>query len=227
MSAASGHKLTVTQLHLLLEQRGWDSERISTAIVESVTYGEIHQTSGGRSLVFTDIERGGGSAGVGLYNRVQRVLLKHGLPRVYCGDPEVLGTARLRSGDGRVWIAPDLVLRCRARGAPPGASKVLHTLEIETASGFSVRSIYQAHAQGWGGDYSWVLFKSRSGHDPLNDIVDGARMLDVARALGVGLVSFENENSVKTWRLHQRARRRSDPVTARQQFAKLIETVRD
>lgn len=222
MSSAPGHKLTVPQLHRLLEQRGWDRERISTAIVESVACGDIHQTSGGRSLVFTDIERGGGSAGVGLYNRVKRVLLKHGLPRVYCGEPEVLETARLRNGDGRVWIAPDLVLRCRGRGAAHGTPKVLHTLEIEAASGFSIRSIYQAHAQGWGADYSWVLFKCRSGTEPLQGTPDGARMLDVARTLGVGLVSFENENSVNTWSLQRKADRRSDSRTARRQFANLI-----
>jgi hypothetical protein len=225
LEASPGQRLPITSVRQHLTGLGWASDRIDAALDEVVAEGIAQRVPGGKSLQYTGSERGGGSGGIGLYNQVERVLEKHGVPGVYCGGPEVASTAHLRTGDGRLWVAPDLVMLCRERGSAPDQPLSVHTIEVETEAGFSVRSIYQAHAHGWGADYSWAMFKRRAAEPSLASDPDLERLLHTTRELGIGLVSFHNANSVGTWKVHMKARRRDRSRSARRCFAELLAPV--
>lgn len=71
-------------------------------------------------------------------------------------------TARPNQRSGRRWVAPDLVMACHpGRKSRPDVPKLLHTFEVETASGFGIESVYQAHAHGRGADFSWGALPTR------------------------------------------------------------------
>ena len=72
---------------------------------------------------------------------------------------------------------------------------------METAEGFTIKSIYQAHAQGRGANYCWVIGAFTPG------ITDHERdrVLWTAKELGVGVVEFERPGAYGTWRTHLHA----------------------
>lgn len=87
-----------------------------------------------------------------------------------------------------------------------------HTFEIERAGAFDLCSIYQAHAQGRGADFSWVAF-----HD-LGDLADRDRIMKTATELGIGLVAFTKPNNLQTWTTLIEAHRREPTPTERALF---------
>ena len=99
---------------------------------------------------------------------------------------------------------PDLVFACfprrRARANSP---KELHAVEVETLEGFSIKSIYQAHAQGHGADFTWVF--TFAGAIEKGDKFD--RILWAAEQTGVGLVKFDKPGASTTYRKLLTARR--------------------
>lgn len=150
----------------------------------------------GDRVRLTGAEHGGGRTGSGLHVEARAILDRHGLPRSRGGDRSVEITANRRSGEG-VWTTPDLVMLHRP---PRAACDRLHTFEVEPEDGFDIRSVYQAHAHGWGADFSWVIFDrgGRSdGWDPSSEA--NTRTVEVARLLGIGLVSFHKPSVQESW----------------------------
>ena len=87
------------------------------------------------------------------------------------------------------WTHPDLVVsadprRRRSRSEPPR----LHAIEVETAEGFDLKSVYQAHAQGRGANYCWVIGAFAAG---VTDY-EWDRALWTAKELGVGIVELRD-----------------------------------
>jgi hypothetical protein len=74
--------------------------------------------------------------------------------------------------------------------------KDLHAFEIETADGFTIKSIYQAHAQAYGADFAWVL--TFAGGVDKGDHHE--RIQRAALVTGVGLVEFDRPGASGTYR---------------------------
>jgi len=149
--------------------------------------------NGGR-VRYTGSESGGGATGSGLHNAAAAVLRDHGLPGSRQGTRTVVVTANRRPASGRAWTTPDLVMRHESARHP---EPVLHTFEVEPEGGFDIRSVYQAHAQGRGADFSWVVFDRGGRNDDWKP--SDARIADTARLLGIGLVSFSKPSVESTW----------------------------
>ena len=114
-------------------------------------------------------------------------------------------------------VHPDLVIseQRRRRSAGDPLNIVVHTFEIERAGAFNVCSVYQAHAQGRGADYSWVAF-----HD-IGKLGGRDRIYATAKELGIGLIGFTNPNNLSTWKTVD-ARKRTPTTTERDQFADCV-----
>lgn len=209
-------------LHAELHSRDarWTAEKFDRKLAEALATSPVSRVAGrGGYLRYYGDERSGGTAGPGLYDSVERILAKHGLLGCRCREREVAPTARLKGVAGARWLIPDLVLCCHPKvGAQLGAT-VLHTIEVETSAGFSIESVYQAHAQGRGADYSWVLFSQRS---PGLITHDEQRITWAATELGIGLISFSNPNSVNTWTVIRKAARRGRTTAEHSVVADLV-----
>jgi hypothetical protein len=79
----------------------------------------------------------------------------------------------------------------------------LHSVEVEVWSGFDIRSVYQAHAQGRGAEYSWVFYATSQSLVP-----DYERIVETAEQLGIGMVEFTKAGSYGTYELIVEAERR-------------------
>lgn len=89
------------------------------------------------------------------------------------------------------------------------------------ATGFGIESVYQAHAQGRGADYSWVLFQ-RGVDLEGSDHPDWDRILWAAKELGVGLVGFTNSSSARTWKVEREPKRRDHTKAERRRFHETV-----
>jgi hypothetical protein len=143
------------------------------------------------------------SAGVALlYNDVARGIEKYwakGAGRRY-REVVVYDVARPTKREGHQWAYPDLVMWCHPRRLPtPDASKLAHTLEVETADGFGIQSVYEAHAHGRGSDYSWVFFGGLQPSARVPSHSDWERIRWAARTLGIGLVGYTKPGATSTW----------------------------
>lgn len=169
---------------------------------------------GGRYYRFYGTEGTGSVGRVGLYSVVATKLKQGWGPRRGMRHIEVFDTARSGRRDGAIWVQPDLVLqeqRRRARADDP-LNLVFHTFEIERSGAFDLASVYQAHAQGRGADFSWVAF-----HE-LGRLADRARIMTTASELGVGVVAFTSPNNLETWRTTIEATRRYPTADERALF---------
>jgi hypothetical protein len=83
--------------------------------------------------------------------------------------------------------------RKRHRDDPPD----LHAIEVEIYKGFDIRSVYQAHAQGHGAEYSWVFFATAPSINPPLD-----RIMWAAEDLGIGMVEFDRAAASTTYKTH-------------------------
>ena len=184
---------------------GWDTEKIDRVVTAA-----MHEPS-------TPIERGpggvvrfrGSEKGVvpGIYYDVQRVIRDYWAPQRGLRFPRVEITASSGRRGAGVWCHPDLVMsalprRSRKLGDPPN----LYSIEVEVNTGFDIRSVYQAHAQGRGATFSWVFFASSEGSSPNFERIEWA-----AKELDIGLVEFKRSGASGTYRVRLEAGHR-DPT---------------
>jgi ferredoxin-NADP reductase len=110
--------------------------------------------------------------------------------------------------------------RRQQRTDPPD----LHSIEVEIYTGFDIRSVYQAHAQGRGSTYSWVFFASSQQTSPHYDRIEWA-----AEQLGIGLVQFQRSGASGTYKTRLKATKRSSTPDERLIFCEntgFIDSVR-
>lgn len=183
---------------VLAGQLGWSVDRVKSVVerAERERPGHVHIGKG--DIVKyrgPGIERGSTNP---LYREVGRVITAHWGPKTLgLRDVAVLHTATSGRRDGRIWTHPDLVVAAfPRRRSSSNEPRRLHAIEVEARSGFDVRSVYQAHAQGWGANYTWVF----GGASPDTDHRDMSRIVRTATELNVGLVVFQKAESYGTWR---------------------------
>ncbi len=208
LGVAPGHTLTRDELFERLNARytPWDRADFDSRLDRFVAddHCPIASLRGrGSKVRWTGSERGGGPMGSGLHNAVVSSLLVHGIPQTRCAERQVHLTANRRSGEGRIWVIPDVVVAGRASG-----QDVVHTFEVEPEAGFSIVSVYQAHAQGLGADYSWVLFDRGARAASDLSTVRNERIEWAARELGIGLISFSKPTVRDTWIVIRKPTRR-------------------
>ena len=203
----------------IAEYLGWDREKVRTVVDRGCADDSMPIYRGPGGVVkFRGAESRGAS--VGIYADVERVI------RNYWGKRDqgwrihdVKVTARGgRRGSG-TWVHPDLTVICdprrkRHRDDPP----MLVSIEVESDGGFDIKSIYQAHSQGRGAEYSWVLYQSQP---DMND-AESDRILWAARTLGIGLVEFDRAGAYGTWRLRHEAEHRYPDEEDRDMFKSYV-----
>jgi len=185
---------------------GWPEEKVDRVVTNA-----MHDIS-------TPVERGpggvvrfrGSERGItpGIYYDVQRVIRDYWAPKRGLRSPVVEITARTGRRGAGVWCHPDLVMsalpaRRRSRDDPPH----LYSIEVEVNTGFDIRSVYQAHAQGRGANFSWVFFASSEASSPNFERIEWA-----AEELEIGLVEFKTSGASSTYKVRVEAGRRE--VTA-------------
>ena len=152
----------------------------------------------------------------GLYEDIARVITSYwgerdfGLRKI-----STIFTARAGRRGGGIWTHPDLVIAADpARRNSRDEPRRLHAVEVETAAGFDLRSVYQAHAQGRGADYTWVFGNTTPGVTQ----PDWERIMWTARELGIGVVTFEKPGAYGTWTTHLNAVHQSPHRAERELF---------
>jgi len=139
----------------------------------------------------------------GLYNTIRHKIevgwgRKQGMRFVETFDTSRAG----RRGYGS-WSHPDLVVAAHPRRrATADSVKLLHSFEIERMGCFTIESVYQAHAQGFGADYSWVAAHVGT------ELTDEVRIRRAAKHLGIGLIEIRNPANLGTWATLPAARRK-------------------
>lgn len=134
------------------------------------------------------------------------------------GEPKAtphLTSRPMDKSKGGIWLNPDLIVAVKRKlGAEP--SEHFHSIEIEQASGFDIRSIYQAHEQSRGADFAWVYFAagSKTGID--------ARTKRAAKELGVGVVRMPQPTAPSKWKLEVNAQPRTATKADRAELLKRI-----
>lgn len=115
-------------------------------------------------------------------------------------EVEIFGRA-LPAQSGGTWSHPDMVVTSQRRvgGAPQNRT---HVLEVESAKGFDMPSVYQAFEQARGADYAWVFF---CGGTPIRES-NRTRIETAARDIGVGLVAMPKPSRPSGWKLLVQAR---------------------
>ena len=202
----------------LADYLGWDRDKVRTVVDRGCADDSKPLYRGPGGVVKF---RGSESRGtVGIYADVERVIKKYwgGRDRGW-RNIEVLVTARGgRRGSGS-WVHPDLTVRCdprrkRHRDDPA----MLVSIEVESDGGFDIRSVYQAHSQGRGADYTWVLYQSQ----PYMSDAESDRILWAAQELGVGLVEFERAGAYGTWHVRHEAEHRDPDEQDRAMFCEYV-----
>lgn len=193
------------------EEFSWSDEKIDRLVAESdgrLKRARLGRAGGGIAQV--GIERGGRGA-VQLYSDVCRVLESTWANK--CGWQAALSldtalNGRVRTGS---WSRPDCVLVWYpARRARLDELPTLSTFEIEAPKRFDIRSVYEAHAQGFGADFSWVIFRRRERFPAGDPHTDWFRIRWAAEVCGVGLMSYTNPGDAATWQIEVSAARRRD-----------------
>lgn len=177
----------------------WDQDKLTRVVQRALEDRRNHiQLGRGGNVKYLGSELGSAN-GVGLYSDVGGVIKRYWAERqLNAREPELFHTSKSgRRGSGD-WTHPDLVFaaypRRRASRTDP---KFLHAVEIETTSGFNIKSIYQAHAQARGADFAWVF--------TFSDAIDEGDRYDriswAAQQLGVGLVQFDSPAAYTTYQV--------------------------
>ena len=195
LAGLEGSQATVKVLAGLL---GWDPEKTNrVAKKASADLGLPVSIAKGSVVKYRGREHG---SSVGIYADVSKVLVKRfGPEKMGYRDTEVFDTSRSGKRGAGVWTHPDLVMVANPkRRSSADEPRRLHAIEVETEDGFDLRSVYQAHAQGRGANYSWV-FGSKQ---PTVSKSDWDRVLWTAHKLGVGLVTFVKPHLMSTWTIH-------------------------
>ena len=189
----------------LAEELDWPVSKIQIVVDKCVANPLIQVSRGkGGSIQFHGSEQGRES---GLYMDVNRVLTEYWAPRRGLKNVRTYFTARGGKRGSGVFVHPDLVLfadppRKRYREEP----SQIHVFEIEHSRGFGLASIYQAHAQGRGADFTWVI----AANDSLVLLNNAERVDWTVENLGVGLIEFGRPGSWTTWNERHPADRRGE-----------------
>lgn len=200
---------------------GWPADKVARAIQRGVKdpYLALHIGRGG-TVQFRGEEA---SAQPGIYNDVARIITSYWGPReLGLRNTTVAFSARGGTRGWGTWTHPDLVVsadprRRRSQSEPPR----LHAIEVEAAEGFGLKSVYQAHAQGRGANYCWVIGAFAPG---ITDY-EWDRVLWTAKELGVGIVEFDRPGAYGTWHTHLHAEFKTPSQKLRQHFIDI--TLRD
>jgi hypothetical protein len=202
----------------LAELLEWDIEKVHKVVTRATADRAFGvQVGRGGVVQYRGRER---MSSNGLYADVARVIASYWGPReLRLRNISTMITAQSgRRGSG-VWTHPDLVVAADpARRASQDEPRRTHAIEVETADGFDLRSVYQAHAQGRGADYSWVFGNKDPGVDP----PDWDRVCWTADELGVGLVTFDRPGAYGTWQTHLTARHNEPDRDERESFLNLV-----
>lgn len=144
---------------------------------------------------------------------------------------KIFGAAHLNSYDvhaGRSsrgsWGRPDMLI---SLFRTPGKSRpfALHTIEYEKFGGFSASNIAQAYYSGRGADKSWLLFDYRdwpSNKRERDANPDFISILDFAKELKVGLISYRDLSASSTWVVQLDAKQRKGDKATRFALKSLI-----
>ncbi len=206
-----GNQASVAKLGAEL---AWDVAKVKHVVTRAVVIpGMPVYTAKGGVIKYRGSERG---ASVGLYADVARIIGTYWGPRdLGLRNIATIDTARAGTRGQGVWTHPDLVVAADPRRRESAEEpRRLHAIEIETAAGFDLRSVYQAHAQGRGANYSWVFGSKAPGVDSR----DWERVLWTASSLGVGVVTFVKPHAYGTWTTHLEAARRRPTDDEREGF---------
>lgn len=211
---------TQAQLVRGLKEAGWPQERAEHAVVRTINQDcGLHVGRGG-TLKFS-------GADAALYSQVAKQLEQWKPAKGWRVDKVLDVHANKGLGAPGKWQYPDLlVLADPRRRLSPDDPLETHAIEVERRSGFSIQSVYQAHEQGRGANYSWVMFAASetdaddwdgvrarlpSGRNP---VVTGRalneRILRAAIERGVGLVLMRTPHARSTWRELLPPKRRKD-----------------
>ena len=197
----------------LAELLGWDLTNVQRVTSKANQDGgdAIHIGRGGVIQ-----HRGTERAANGLYSDIARIIADYWGPRALgLRNITPIHTARGGSRGEGVWTHPDLVVAADPkRRNGQSEPRRLHAIEVETKAGFDLRSVYQAHAQGRGADYSWVFGSKKPEVSPK----DWERVVWTAKDLGVGLVTFAQPGSFGTWITHGEAAHQEPTPDERAQF---------
>ena len=195
LSGLEGSQATIRKLAGLLN---WDVDKVRKVAERGNADPALPIYVAKASVVkYRGAERG---SSVGIYSDVMKVLVnRFGPEKMGYRDIDVFDTSRSGKRGTGVWTHPDLVMVANPRRRS-SASEVrrVHAIEVETEDGFDLKSVYQAHAQGRGANYSWV-FGSKQ---PFVSKGDWDRVKWTAEDLGVGLVTFEKPHLMSTWTVH-------------------------
>jgi hypothetical protein len=173
----------------------WDEEKVERVVAAAMREPSTPVDRGpGGVIRYRGAERG---MTPGIYSDVKRVITDYWGPRRGLRDVRVDITSRSGRRGAGVWCHPDLVMsalpaRRRNRDDPPR----LHSIEVEVNTGFDIKSVYQAHAQGRGANFSWVFFASSESSSPNFERIDWA-----AKELQIGLVEFTKSGSLREHRI--------------------------
>lgn len=183
---------------LVIEHPSFTVEKV-TRIVDAADADPafpLHRYKGG-SVLYT------GNDADGLYRTVIRVGKAFFEESVGLRDIEVVESSHGGTRHSGAWVHPDLVMRAfpkrRASSTDPHD---LHAIEVEHATGFDLRSVYQSFEQARGADFAWVIFN-------LGSTTDSAlmRIKQAAVETGVGLIQFEKPTVRTTWSMVAEAKR--------------------
>jgi hypothetical protein len=216
LKSQPGHQASAARLSGLL---GWGAEKVKRVAARGNDDPAVPVfVASGGAIKHRGSERG---ASVGLYGDVARIIKQYWGERVLgLRNLDVIVTAHSGHRGSGVWTHPDLIVAAdppRRRSADE--PRRLHALEVETADGFDLRSVYQAHAQGRGAHYSWVFGSKAPGVDP----IDWERVTWTAESLGIGLVTFEKPHAYGTWTTHLKAELQEPSAIERERF--IVQTV--
>jgi len=191
LKSCTHHSATI---RTIARDLGWTAEKVSRVMDRAEMEGaNLHRARGG-AIKYRGSERG---ASNGLYRDIIKVATRYWAPRTLkLRNISVFDTSKAGQRSAGVWSHPDLVMAADPRRRDSRhEERRLHAIEVETARGFDLKSIYQAHAQGRGATYSWVIGQ----HDPYEGDDHWGRVKWTAKELGVGLVTFEKPHVFSTW----------------------------
>lgn len=192
--------------HQIESEFQWSRQKISHLL--DTSHGRVKRIRNGVSLIGYEIGQRGS---VPLYADVSRVLKRTWAKKEKLQAAVVLDTSLGGGAKTGIWSRPDCVLvSYPARRSSLNQPPHLSTFEIERRKGFSIQSIYEAHSQGWGADYSWVIFVRSKTSDRNRPTQDWDRVLWAARICGIGLISCTNPGNHRTWREHLSAQKRKE-----------------
>lgn len=199
----------------IAEGLGWDEAKV-LRVVNSTDAPEL-QLSRGRGGV-VQCRRSERFGRTGIYNDVGRVLRDYWADRRGLRDIEIHTTARSGRRLGGAWVHPDLVMLANPRRRRSASDpRDIYSLEVETAGGFDIKSVYQAHAAGRGATYSWVVFSRTDKNASQWERIDWA-----ARQLGIGMIEFGKPGSFTTWKVLLEADRRTGDPEDRENFINTV-----